>query len=98
MNRLLDLTRLGEEGKCCAACMYPVPVEKMLFISAEERPPRKSAIPQANAYLCRLCASTYAGNTIDYPDRYPDANVMLHQNFCTNALLDQMGAFKEEAQ
>lgn len=98
MERLLGSTSVGEEGKCCAACMYPVPVEKMLFISAEERPLRHSAYPNNDAYLCNLCASTHAGNTIDYPDRYPDANVMLHQNFCTNAVLDQMGAFRDEAE
>jgi predicted Zn-ribbon and HTH transcriptional regulator len=43
------------------------------------------------AWLCEVCASTYAGNAYHYPRQYENRHIMQQISYCTNLILDTMG-------
>ena len=48
------------------------------------------------ALLCNLCASTAAGNAYKYPYQYRDqASVLFANSFTANAILTELGTFKD---
>lgn len=52
------------------------------------RGPRAGYTPDQKKWLCELCARTSAGNAVDYPDQYPDREVLRAVNYVGNVLLE----------
>lgn len=77
--------RVSEEGDPigCDACDYNAPLSVY-----EEMMPRRLN------FFCEICASTRSSAVVQYPALHiDDAGTLKTQAFCTNAILDQMGAF-----
>lgn len=87
MNRLL-IDDPGDELPQCGCCQYPVPASDLLECKVWQS--------EETEWLCTLCRNSYAGNTVVTPGSHSEnAGVLQHQCFLTNAILDQLGAFKE---
>lgn len=41
-------------------------------------------------HLCKLCASTFIGNSVDYPEQYDDKDTMQLVGYCTNLILQRL--------
>lgn len=40
--------------------------------------------------LCQLCAETFIGNSVEYPEQYEYREVMQLVGFCTNKILQRL--------
>lgn len=41
-------------------------------------------------YFCDLCWSSFAGNSVQYPDQYPDRQVLCHVNLTANKIIERL--------
>ena len=74
-----------DELRCCDACGYPAPVYSCPGVDIV------GYIP-ADPHLCTLCSETLGLSSVF------EGRLLAHQNFCANAILDQLGAFDQEPQ
>jgi hypothetical protein len=87
MNRLK--IEDGDNGKAeCEVCHYPAPTE---FCSILKDP--ANSLSKRNVRMCEICSNSYAGTAFEH--NHADMKVLAHISFTTNAVLDQMGAFKD---
>lgn len=83
-----------EKLPTCNACGYPVPASDLHFFKGMAM---GTDLMKENKTLCTLCANSKAGSSISFsPDIYPNGDIYCHINFAANAILDQLGAFKED--
>jgi len=90
VNRLL-IEDPDELLPTCSACKYPVP-KRFLTQYGEEDDGDGKMLP---IRLCALCANNLPSGAASWRHR-PDIETVMkkHDNFNTNAILDQIGAFK----
>jgi hypothetical protein len=74
----------------CDSCGQPVPVAAFWRGYGGKRTDSK--------YLCELCASSLAGNTVDHPAQYPDAVVMQTVAAVGNLVLQRLEARFDQLQ
>lgn len=71
-----------EELEECDGCRFPG-----LWLKTYE----SSAISKKGPKrLCELCAETFLGNSVEYPEQYPSREVMELIGFCTNKILQKL--------
>ncbi len=69
----------------CESCGYKGVKLKSYQLYGEQEP----------SLLCRVCASTRAGNAYQYPNQYPNGDVLMMLAWGINYLADVIGEQKE---
>ena len=70
-----------DKPECCEACQFET--------GALTRYDKYRNFPEKEEFkwLCEICASTMAGTAYEYPDQYPNREVMFMMAWCTNRIL-----------
>lgn len=69
----------------CQCCGFKTPALKVYDMHSRHGP----------LWLCRVCASTSAGNVCFYPDQYDNASTLKTIAYCTNLILGAIATMKE---
>lgn len=78
-----------EDEKECESCHYPA--KELTEYPNRRNEFRRDVTEEAKTILlCELCANTPAGTAKQYPDQFPQANVLQTICFIGNALLDAL--------
>lgn len=77
---------------CCDCCGYPAPLHTFQIYAEGGAEP---GLHRRAAQFCEICSSSFISSSYEYPRQYPGAKEMQATAFCTNAILDQLGAFKD---
>lgn len=77
------------DPRCCDACRMEVPTAPY-----EAGPFRKIKPTDGKDWFCEVCATTFSGNSHQYPDQYP-AVIMQHIAACTNIILMELRKAKK---
>jgi hypothetical protein len=85
-----------EKPEICQACYYETTELKPYGAFA------MSKFPYTHKWLCDLCATTFSGNALEYPDQYENRHLMFHVCHVGNVLLSEIrkitAGSKESAQ
>lgn len=46
------------------------------------------------AWMCKVCRSTMAGNSYQFPRQYPNADVLQMIAWCTNRVVDEFRTYR----
>ena len=46
--------------------------------------------------LCELCASTFIGNSLEYPEQYDDKDAMQLVGYCTNLIMEKLNDLENQ--
>lgn len=77
----------------CDSCQYPAPLFQFDMSTLGRKPGRATV-----RLLCRICSTSFVSNHTHYTDQYPLVHPITQTiAYCTNAILEQQGAFKEAA-
>jgi hypothetical protein len=69
----------------CESCGYAAPVRTF-----QHHEPGGDFAKMVDVELCALCASTSAGNALEYPGQYPELNALRTICFVGNAILEAL--------
>ncbi len=72
-------------GTYCDGCRFP-------GIPLKEYPCSPVSRRKETRMLCKICAATFIGNSLEYPEQYPNAEVMQVIGYCTNLILQRLDA------
>jgi hypothetical protein len=72
-----------EELEECDGCRFP-------GLPLETYPANPSSRRKEPKRLCELCAGSFIGNSVEYPDQYGDRDLMQLIGFCTNKILQKL--------
>lgn len=69
----------------CDGCRFPG-----LKLKTYPAPPFDSRGRTEPFKFCELCAATFIGNAVQYPDQYEDAETMRLIGYCANLILKEI--------
>lgn len=81
-----------EKSEECDSCGYKTEGLKFYASQRIDRP------NQPGKWLCVLCASTVAGNALDYPEFYPDHNSLKTICYVGNVILARLDEIERRCQ
>jgi hypothetical protein len=74
---------VDDEAEECDGCRFP----GLELEEYEASPVGRRKEPKR---LCELCANTFMGNALEYPEQYDNHDAMQIVAFCTNLLLKRL--------
>jgi hypothetical protein len=79
----------NEEPEECDGCRFP----GLILETYQANPFSGRKQPKR---LCELCAESFIGNSVEYPEQYGDRDLMQLIGFCTNKILQKLEEIKEK--
>ena len=84
--------QLPEQSEDCDGCGFHTPHLKFYKSSRHWKEPERRG-----KWLCALCAGTFAGNAVEYPEQYhdgQDASILFAVCYVGNVILERLAAIE----
>lgn len=81
----------AEKPDCCQSCRFETTeIKAYQYFALSEKGKRET-----HKWLCHFCANTFAGNAFEYPEFYPNGDLMQHICHVANLLLAKLAKKSE---